>query len=145
LILTWNDHTVNKEYTCVCCVCVCMGMYAIDWCTYFTWEAFYILESNMYRLEIFKECFKSSGIWCCVTGWVVPNTLNGYNTFILKVRQLKEKAWPAWSWRWRQSDQKVLAHSTASRATKPIFHNTAVRTSNPTCYLFQFCVLHVHI
>lgn len=26
-----------------------------------------------------------------------------------------------------------------------IFHDTAVRTSNPTCYLFQFCVLHVHI
>ena len=26
-----------------------------------------------------------------------------------------------------------------------IFHNTAVRTSNPTCYLYQFCVLHVYI
>jgi len=32
-----------------------MHVYAIDRCTYFKWEAFYILESNMYRLQIFQK------------------------------------------------------------------------------------------
>lgn len=35
--------------------------------------------------------FRCSGIWCCVTGWVVPGVSEDHSAFIFRVKQCKAK------------------------------------------------------